>query len=303
VALALALRIARQHAARARSGARARAAGRSGGARRATGAGPRAVSLRLAEASRASAIESLGDCRAGLRTAGLPAERFASAVEETAHLTIANLADHWSRHPSRSPPLATTSAWWSTCVRGPPAMHSGMRRSSRAPAARSSFARASERRRAQASDARCGRLAAAAARPMASAAYAPKGKAGSRARKRNSDDYNGLGLLLVTRHGSRSRCPFTNRRHTSDPAGAETNCRWRISTRESRARGLPGTVSAAAARSWLVRRAVGHLGLRLRHSVQREQQLGALPVLPRRHRLAAEVLGGDEAQHVAGGSA
>jgi hypothetical protein len=103
------------------------------------------------------------------------------------------------------------------------------------------------------------------------------------------------GCWWSPRYGSRSRCPFTNRRHTSEPAGAETNCRWRTST--------ASRVRAAAARSCLVRRAVGHLGLRLRHSVQREQQLGALPVLPRRHRLAAEVLGGDEAQHVAGGSA
>ncbi len=50
----------------------------------------------LAEAGLAAAIESLGDRRPGLRAAGLPAERFAPAVEETAYLTIANLADHWS---------------------------------------------------------------------------------------------------------------------------------------------------------------------------------------------------------------
>ena len=53
----------------------------------------------LAEAGLAAAVESLGDRRAGLRTAGLPAERFPPAVEETAYLAIANLADHWSPHP------------------------------------------------------------------------------------------------------------------------------------------------------------------------------------------------------------
>jgi hypothetical protein len=130
-----------------------------------------------------------------------------------------------------------------------------------------------------------------------------KGKAGSRARKRNSDDHNGLGLLLVT--ALRQPIPLP----VHEPATHERSSRCGDElpledfNRESRAPGLPGTVSAAAARSCLVRRAVGHLGLRLRHSVQREQQLGALPVLPRRRRLAAEVLGGDEAQHVAGGSA
>jgi signal transduction histidine kinase len=53
----------------------------------------------LADAGLAAAIESLGDRRAGLRTAGLPEERFAPAIEETAYLAIANLADHWSPEP------------------------------------------------------------------------------------------------------------------------------------------------------------------------------------------------------------
>jgi hypothetical protein len=121
------------------------------------------------------------------------------------------------------------------------------------------------------------------------APWQAKGKAGSRARKRNSDDYNGLGLLLVT--ALRQPIPLP----VHEPATHERSSRCGDElpledfNRESRAPGLPGTVSAAAARSCLVRRAVGHLGLRLRHSVQREQQLGALPVLPRRRRLAAEV--------------
>jgi glucose-6-phosphate-specific signal transduction histidine kinase len=50
----------------------------------------------LAEAGLAAAIESLGDRRPGLRATGLPRERFAPAVEETAYYVIASLADRWT---------------------------------------------------------------------------------------------------------------------------------------------------------------------------------------------------------------
>ena len=53
----------------------------------------------LADAGLAAAVESLSDRRPGLRAPDVPAGRFAPAVEETAYLAIASLADHWSPQP------------------------------------------------------------------------------------------------------------------------------------------------------------------------------------------------------------
>jgi signal transduction histidine kinase len=53
----------------------------------------------LAEAGLAAAIESLGDRRAGLRSTDVTGARFEPAVEETAYLAIADLADRWSPAP------------------------------------------------------------------------------------------------------------------------------------------------------------------------------------------------------------
>jgi signal transduction histidine kinase len=53
----------------------------------------------LAEAGLAAAIESLSDRRPALRATGLPAERFAPAIEETAYFAIATLAEQWSPEP------------------------------------------------------------------------------------------------------------------------------------------------------------------------------------------------------------
>jgi signal transduction histidine kinase len=53
----------------------------------------------LADAGLAAALESLRDRRPGLHTAGCGAERFAPALEETAYLTVASLAEQWSPKP------------------------------------------------------------------------------------------------------------------------------------------------------------------------------------------------------------
>jgi signal transduction histidine kinase len=53
----------------------------------------------LSEAGLAAAVESLSDRRPGLAAAGLPAERFVPAVEETAYFAIASLAEQWSPEP------------------------------------------------------------------------------------------------------------------------------------------------------------------------------------------------------------
>jgi hypothetical protein len=81
-------------------------------------------------------------------------------------------------------------------------------------------------------------------------------ESGSRARKRNSDDYNGLGLLVVT--ALRQPIPLPVHEPTTHERASRCGDELPLEdfNRESRARGLPGTVSAAAARSCLVRRAV-----------------------------------------------
>lgn len=53
----------------------------------------------LADAGLSAAIESLRDRRPGLSAAALPVDRFAPAVEETAYLAVASLADAWSPVP------------------------------------------------------------------------------------------------------------------------------------------------------------------------------------------------------------
>jgi signal transduction histidine kinase len=53
----------------------------------------------LAEAGLGAAVESLGDRQPALRSAGLPAERYPPAIEETAYFVIASLADRWSPEP------------------------------------------------------------------------------------------------------------------------------------------------------------------------------------------------------------
>jgi signal transduction histidine kinase len=53
----------------------------------------------LAEAGLAAAIESLSDRRPALNVEGLPTERFAPPIEETAYFAVATLAEHWAPHP------------------------------------------------------------------------------------------------------------------------------------------------------------------------------------------------------------
>ena len=100
VAFAFALGIARQHAAPERSAALASAQREVHAAlaelrELAHGLYP----VALADDGLASAIESLKDRRPGLRTNGLPADRFRPAIEETAYFAIARLADDWAPQP------------------------------------------------------------------------------------------------------------------------------------------------------------------------------------------------------------
>ena len=100
VAFAFALGIARQHAAPERLAALADAQREVQAAlaelrELAHGLYP----VALSDGGLAVAIESLKDRRPGLRTNGLPADRFLSTVEETAYFAIASLADHWAPQP------------------------------------------------------------------------------------------------------------------------------------------------------------------------------------------------------------
>ncbi len=96
-ALAFALGVARQHAAPERAAALEHAQREVQAAlaelrELAHGLYP----VALADAGLAAAVESLSDRRPGLQATDVPAERFAPAIEETAYLAIASLADHWS---------------------------------------------------------------------------------------------------------------------------------------------------------------------------------------------------------------